>query len=107
MKRVYSAQDGLFVEYLQQLLEEQGIPTVLRNQFLSGGVGELPPNECWPELWVTNDADASAARQLIDDAIRDLDTPRENWTCPNCGERIEGQFTACWNCGYSASPTDF
>ena len=23
------------------------------------------------------------------------------WTCPDCGERIEPQFTECWNCGAS------
>jgi hypothetical protein len=21
------------------------------------------------------------------------------WPCPSCGERIEGQFQACWKCG--------
>ncbi len=23
------------------------------------------------------------------------------WTCPSCGERIEDQFDACWECGTS------
>jgi predicted amidophosphoribosyltransferase len=23
----------------------------------------------------------------------------DTWTCPQCGEEIEPQFTACWNCG--------
>jgi predicted nucleic-acid-binding Zn-ribbon protein len=21
------------------------------------------------------------------------------WTCPKCGERLEGSFDACWSCG--------
>jgi hypothetical protein len=21
------------------------------------------------------------------------------WTCPKCGESVEGQFEACWKCG--------
>lgn len=25
------------------------------------------------------------------------------WTCPDCGERIEGQFRACWNCAGDAA----
>ena len=25
----------------------------------------------------------------------------ENWICKNCSEKIELQFDACWNCGYS------
>ena len=23
----------------------------------------------------------------------------ETWKCPKCGEEIEAQFDACWNCG--------
>ncbi|MHC4331384.1 MAG: DUF7577 domain-containing protein, partial [Planctomycetota bacterium] len=28
------------------------------------------------------------------------DTP---WTCPNCGEEVEAQFTNCWKCGANRS----
>jgi hypothetical protein len=21
------------------------------------------------------------------------------WQCPDCGEALEGQFSACWHCG--------
>jgi hypothetical protein len=21
------------------------------------------------------------------------------WTCPKCGEKVEGQFDSCWSCG--------
>jgi hypothetical protein len=31
------------------------------------------------------------------------------WTCPKCGEAIEGQFDSCWKCagkeGQTAAPT--
>jgi ABC-type ATPase with predicted acetyltransferase domain len=23
------------------------------------------------------------------------------WSCPNCGEQCESQFTECWKCGAS------
>ena len=36
-------------------LEAQGIECVLRGEHLLGGVGELPPIECWPELWVVDE----------------------------------------------------
>ena len=25
--------------------------------------------------------------------------PLTTWTCPNCGEEVEGNFDICWNCG--------
>jgi predicted amidophosphoribosyltransferase len=31
---------------------------------------------------------------------------REDWTCPGCGETIEGQFTECWSCGHEAPATE-
>lgn len=101
MKRIYSSHDGLFVEYLQRMLEDEGITTMQRNQYLSGGVGELPPNECWPELWIANDTDFSQAQALVEASVKNLDDTRKDWTCPACGEQIEGQFDACWNCGFS------
>jgi hypothetical protein len=30
----------------------------------------------------------------------------ETWTCPSCGERIDGQFTSCWNCSAARPVTD-
>jgi hypothetical protein len=106
MKRVYSSHDGLFVEYLQRLLEEEGITTMQRNQYLSGGAGELPPNECWLELWVMSDADLDRAQALVDTAANDLEGPHKDWVCPACGEQIEGQFGTCWNCGCNNAQGD-
>ncbi len=53
MQRVYSAHDVMTIGYLQQVLEGSGIECMIRNQYLSGAAGGLPPNECWPELWIS------------------------------------------------------
>lgn len=72
----------------------------MRNEFLGGAAGELPPHECWPELWVIEAADWARARALVDAELAPADaTP---WTCPGCGETIEGQFAQCWHCGHAA-----
>ena len=34
--------------------------------------------------------------ELLDEQSRDEKTP---WKCPQCGEPLEAQFEACWNCG--------
>jgi hypothetical protein len=66
MKRIYVAADPLFVGFLRTMLEEHGIACIVKNDFLSGGLGEAPPLSCWPELWILDDADESRARYLIE-----------------------------------------
>ena len=103
MKCVYSSHDGLLVDYLHGLLEANGIPCMRRNQFLSGAAGELPPNECWPEVWVADDSDLLRAQTVIHRALEDTEKSANDWVCPDCKERIEAQFVTCWNCGHRDS----
>jgi hypothetical protein len=65
-----------------------------------GAAGELPPLDCWPELCVEPRWEGPA-RRAITDAQRGAHDAAD-WACPRCGERIEGQFTGCWNCGYES-----
>jgi len=100
VRRVYTAADPLLVGHVEALLEGRGIRCVVRNRHLASGVGELPPIEVWPEVWVS-DEDAFAAERLV----AELDAnpaPGAEWQCPECGERIEGQFAVCWRCGAEA-----
>ena len=64
---------------------------------LTGGIGELPINECWPEIWVADETDSGIAEQIINDALS-VATQQDSWRCA-CGELIEGQFDTCWSCG--------
>jgi rubrerythrin len=56
----------------------------------------LPPGECLPEIWLTHAEHAERARELLRDLER---LPQRQWLCPGCGERVEGGFEQCWNCG--------
>ena len=76
-----------------------GIRCLLRNQYLAGALGELPVNECWPQVWVVDAADAPRAARLIEAALPREAPPGEAWTCPACDERLEAQFAQCWRCG--------
>jgi len=100
MKRVYTAADPLLVGHVAALLEGRGIDCVVRNRHLAGGVGELPPNEVWPQVWVA-DEDADAAGRLVAE-LESAPAPGAGWTCPSCGEHVEGQFAVCWSCGAEA-----
>lgn len=98
MKTVYSSPQLFWVAYYQDILRSNGIECVIKNEFLSGGVGELPPNECWPMLLVQEN-DFERAQQIVQQELNSADKQYPKWTCPRCGEGNEGQFGACWNCG--------
>lgn len=99
MKSVHRANDPLIIEHLRHVLEERGIVCVVRNtHFNSMGFGGLYPTENKPELLVEDDDDAAAAERLVEEILTAGETGDPDWTCPECGERIEGRFGACWNC---------
>ena len=99
MHMVYTAQVLALVVNMQNILKMHGIESVVTNQYLSAAVGEIPPHEAWPRLWVP-DQDSERAEAIVREAGRD-DSPefRQILICPKCGEEVEGQFAECWNCG--------
>jgi hypothetical protein len=97
MKRVYSSELLAEVGHFRNLLEQAGIACFIRNEQLSGAMGEIPFLECLPELWVLRDDELPRAKRLIDQQREPVSAP--DWRCPSCGERNEGQFAACWRCG--------
>ena len=101
MKKVYSAKDPLMVAHLKNVLSLFGIHCITRNLDLSSAAGELPPTECWPELWITNDEKLKRAMSIIRKTLAPLESVKKTWRCTGCGEELEGQFTECWNCGRS------
>lgn len=98
MKRVYAHQNGLMMDHLKNILESHGIDCVTRNKDLAIAVGELPPIECWPELWIVDDERYEEAQKIVKKTMLFTGPTSRPWTCPQCGESIEGQFTDCWNC---------
>ncbi len=98
MKKVHSAQDLLMIGHLKNVLETHGMECLIKNIYLGAGAGEIPPIECWPELWVVDDAKYPAARAVLKGILAPMEVLSKPWTCTQCGEEIEGQFTECWNC---------
>ena len=97
LRKVHTAESIIEIAHLRNVLEQSGIACYVGNERLGGAVGEIPFVECWPELWVLRNGDALEARGLIDTA-RAASVPSPDWTCCHCGERVEGQFDACWRC---------
>jgi hypothetical protein len=103
MKKIYSSPHLVDIHRLKHVLESNGIESIIQNENLAAAAGELPPSECWVELWVLDDGKYQIARETL---TRTLSEEKESvgkgpWRCPRCGEEMEGQFTECWQCGTS------
>jgi hypothetical protein len=85
------------VHHARNLLENEGIRAVVKNEFLSSAMGDLPPAECQAEVWVLFEKDLQAAETVLKNAFSVKSTAP--WKCRGCGEVCEGQFTQCWRCG--------
>ena len=99
MQRVYTSSDPVSAGLVLSVLEAAGIRCLLRNQYLTGALGELPVTECWPQVWVLDERDEQRALRLIAEALPRDGAQGEPWTCGVCGERLEAQFQQCWQCG--------
>ena len=99
MKTVYSSPHLFLVNHYRNIVESYGIPCIIRNSFLSGAAGELPPTEVWPALCVEDERDFNRAKQIVDEELHRLSNTNQTWKCAHCGEEIEEQFTDCWKCG--------
>ncbi|HEY7316378.1 MAG TPA: DUF2007 domain-containing protein [Candidatus Binatia bacterium] len=101
MKRVYTTKDPLMIGHLKNVLATFNIRCITKNYDLSSAAGELPPIECWPELWVVDDHRYDEAAAILKKTLAPLKSVKKSWQCRGCGEQIEGQFSECWKCGHS------
>ena len=104
MKLVFAHIDFTIVGHLQTLLEAEGIRTEIRNLGGSSAAGELPFTQVYPELWILENKDELRAKAIVH-AYRDeaaAEPVGAGWTCPTCGEAVDGVFGECWNCGTPA-----
>jgi hypothetical protein len=96
VKRVFRASSLIQVAHARNVLLTAGIQSELRNQYLAGALGDLPMLETWPQLYVEDEDEQIALRALARAATAPTGAP---WTCEQCSEVLEPQFTSCWRCG--------
>jgi len=105
MKRVYRAAHLMEAELLKDLLADAGITAHVHGGPLTGALGELPV-DATPEVWIEDDARYEAARAVVAEyeaRLRD-DHAAPPWTCPRCGETVDGELDLCWSCGTPRPP---
>jgi hypothetical protein len=96
MKRVIATPAGAELEVLRNMLQQAGIPCVIRNEALAGLLGTTPFNA---ELWVERDEDCEKAQGLYKAWCEPVTETVQIWTCVTCGQQLDVQFDSCWQCG--------
>ena len=76
-------------------LRHAGIEASMQRYFLGAAAGELPPDQCLPEIWLLHEEQEARAQALLKDLH---EVPQRRWICA-CGEDVEGGFESCWQCG--------
>jgi hypothetical protein len=100
MQCLYQAHDRIEAQLLLDLLDRRLIRAAIFGDYLSGAAGELPADIC-PTLWLIDDQDLGRAREVLAGFLNPPSCAlnASPWDCPACGERVEGDFDLCWNCG--------
>ncbi|KWC14524.1 putative signal transducing protein [Burkholderia ubonensis] len=102
----FKAPDLATAQHWANVLEAAGVGCELHNRCAPGALGGLPADACAPEVWLDDERDEALARRLLDAASRGPAAGATPWRCPQCGESLEAQFTACWRCGAVRDPRD-
>jgi hypothetical protein len=67
MFKVFESFDYMEAGRVRSLLEANGIRTFMKNEFLSGALGDLPFQEVAPAVFVVEESDLPAALALVRD----------------------------------------
>lgn len=93
---VYTNQNPILVQNAKNMLVNEGIAVVLKNEHLAGGMGELSAIDSWLELWLLEAKDEPRAMQVL--KCLGESQQEADWQCANCSEKNYPSFGVCWNC---------
>lgn len=79
MKMVYCCESHFLVNNVKNLLEAQEINTFIKNEFAQGEIGEISAFDCWPEVWIYDEADYERAVEIT--ASAQHNNKAIDWIC--------------------------
>lgn len=98
MIRLTRAPDLMLGQHWVNLLQQAGIACRLTGVHLHAVAGEIPVDQCGPDLWLEDARDRDLAMRIIE-GWDSGSQARSHWVCQSCGEWLEPQFSECWQCG--------
>jgi hypothetical protein len=95
MRKVTQAPNLALATLWADMLSGVGVTASVQRVFAGSIAGELPPDQCLPEVWVQDPQDRQRAQALLHEWQHQ---PFRRWVCTACQELVEGPFEQCWNC---------
>ncbi len=100
MRKLYASEDRFLFQSVRSELDARDIPYLVKNEFASGAVGELPWQDIQQEIWIVDEnwfpkAQAVVASLPAPTSAVESEGP---WTCSKCGEVNGEAFDVCWQC---------
>jgi hypothetical protein len=96
MKEVCSHHDLARLGYYKTVLDEAGIPNLIRHESL---YNLAVPFAVMPSLCVRDDEDYDRALELLRSHAESPPVSGADWSCGSCGEAVPASFDSCWKCG--------
>jgi hypothetical protein len=97
VKEIYSHENLARVEIFRVLLEDAGIPALVRNE--NDVLSAIPGPMFRPALCIMNDEDEPRAVEILKKHLDSALPPATgDWTCAKCGENVPETFDVCWKC---------
>ena len=102
MQRFFRHHDRFHVYQVKSILDEAGIPCFVKNELVQGAIGEIPPMDSEPEIWLQDDEWQPKAQRVIkrfyEEQAEISSDNKNDWACLHCGQMNEYQFAICWQC---------
>jgi len=95
---VYRAASIIDAQLVVDELSAAGMKARISGTYLSGAVGELPPDQV-VSVWVDIEQHVDRARQVIVEFEAEQRSSGPEQACERCAELLSPQFGRCWNCG--------
>ncbi len=102
MKKLFTSPDAFEVQAVRSELDALSIPYMVKNEFASGAIGELPWQDAQQEVWLVDDSWYARASKVIEAFTQKSNksvVPNQAWGCGNCDEENGSAFDVCWQCG--------
>lgn len=106
MKKVYTARHHPEAHFVCGLLRAEGIEATVRGESLFSVDGAPAIPSMCPSVWIAEIDQFEKARVIVtrhESATPPPEAQGPSWTCAQCGEEHESQFTSCWKCGEARS----
>ncbi len=100
MRKLYASEDRFLFQSVRSELDVRDIPYLVKNEFASGAIGELPWQDSQQEIWIVDENWFPRAQAVL----ASLPTPASSsidsgpWQCTECKEINGEAFEVCWQC---------